>query len=188
MRIKPALDIIAALVLIILFVPLLILVALLVRLDSPGPAIYRQARIGRLGKQFTMLKFRTMKIGTPILSTEDMQKQAAIPFTRLGPFLRKSNLDELPQLINILRGQMSFIGPRPALPTQVDVITLREKSGVHFLRPGITGLAQAIGRDDLDNETKVNYDTQYYRKMSFLSDVKILFLTFGAILSARGNK
>jgi len=188
MRVKLMLDIIAALVLIILFAPLLILIAILVRIDSPGPAIYRQERIGRLGKQFTMLKFRTMKIGTPTLSTEDMQKQVAIPFTRLGPFLRKSNLDELPQLFNILRGQMSFIGPRPALPTQIDVITLREKSGAHFIRPGITGLAQAKGRDDLDNETKVAYDTEYYRKMSFFFDAKVLLMTIGAVLSARGNK
>ncbi len=186
--IKRAIDIVGGLVLFILLSPLLLLVAILVRLDSPGPAIYRQKRMGRGGIAFVILKFRTMKIGTPVLSTEDMQRQAEKPFTRLGPFLRMTNLDELPQLINIIKGEMSFIGPRPALPTQEDVVSLRERSGADLVRPGISGLAQVMGRDDLDNVTKVGYDAEYCRKLSLLNDLRILALTFVTVFSGRGNK
>lgn len=186
--IKRAIDLIGGLILSIILSPLLLVVAVLVRLDSPGPAIYRQKRMGRGGVAFVMLKFRSMKMGTPVLSTEDMQLQAEKPFTRLGPFLRKSNLDELPQLVNIIRGEMSFIGPRPALPTQEDVVSLRERSGADLVRPGISGLAQVMGRDDLDNVTKVAYDTEYCRKLSLLNDLRILALTFVTVFSGRGNK
>lgn len=191
--VKRLIDVIGAAVLLVIFAPLLVFVATAIRLDSPGPAIYRQKRVGRFGKHFVMLKFRTMKVGTPTLSTAEMQQwlkagRAANPYTRIGPILRKANLDELPQLWNVLRGEMSFIGPRPALPSQEDVVNLRENVGVHSVRPGITGLAQVMGRDDLDVETKVNYDAQYCRKLSFILDLSILFRTFGAALSGRGNK
>jgi len=186
--IKRAIDLMGAVVLLILLSPLLALVAIVVRLDSPGPAIYRQERVGRRGSRFTMLKFRTMKVGTPVLSTAEMQRRPEIPFTRIGPLLRKTNIDELPQLVNIIRGEMSFIGPRPALPSQTDVVTLREQSGADVLRPGITGLAQVMGRDDLEVPTKVGYDTEYCRRLSLALDLKILLLTFAAIISGRGNK
>lgn len=191
--VKRLVDVVGAAVLLVVFAPLLLFVAVAIKLDSPGPAIYRQKRVGRFGKHFVMLKFRTMKIGTPTLSTAEMQQwlkagKAANPYTRIGPVLRKTNLDELPQLWNVLRGEMSFIGPRPALPSQEDVVSLREKLGVHFVRPGITGLAQVMGRDDLDVETKVNYDAQYCRNLGLLFDLSILFRTFGAVLSGRGNK
>jgi lipopolysaccharide/colanic/teichoic acid biosynthesis glycosyltransferase len=190
---KRLIDVIGAAVLLVIFAPLLVFVAAAIRLDSHGPAIYRQKRVGRFGKHFVMLKFRTMKVGTPTLSTAEMQQWlkaggAANPYTRIGPILRKTNLDELPQLWNVLRGEMSFIGPRPALPSQEDVVNLRENLGVHSVRPGITGLAQVMGRDDLDVETKVNYDAQYCRELSFILDLSILFRTFGAVLSGRGNK
>jgi O-antigen biosynthesis protein WbqP len=185
---KSILDSTLAAVLIVLLCPFLLLIALAIRLDSRGPAIYRQARIGRFGKTFTMLKFRTMEVGTPVLSTEEMQRRQAIPFTRLGPFLRNTSLDELPQLFNVLQGQMSFVGPRPALPTQTDVNALREQNGVHDIRPGITGLAQVMGRDNLDTKTKVDYDTQYCTRMSVWFDTKIFFMTAGAVTSKRGNK
>lgn len=185
---KTAVDLSAAAVMLVILGPLLLLVALLIRLDSAGPAIYRQRRVGRSGKPFTMYKFRTMKVGTPVLSTAEMQHQAAVPFTRLGPILRKTNIDELPQLINILKGEMSFIGPRPALPSQTDVVSLRTQSGADCVRPGITGLAQVMGRDDLDVETKVGYDTEYCRDLGLLADLSILLKTFGAVVSARGNK
>ncbi len=187
-RVKTVLDVVAALALLVALGPFLLLVALVIRLDSPGPAIYRQERVGRRGSRFIMLKFRTMKVGTPTLSTAEMQAQRAIPFTRVGPFLRKANIDELPQLLNIIRGEMSFIGPRPALPTQTDVVSLRERSGADLVRPGITGLAQAQGRDELDVETKVAYDTEYCRRMSLAFDLRIVLLTLLAVLSARGNK
>lgn len=185
---KSVIDVVAALVMLIILSPVLLIVALAVRLDSPGPAIYRQTRAGRFGKSFTMYKFRTMKVGAPVLSTADMQSLNRIPFTRLGPFLRKTNLDELPQLFNIIKGQMSFIGPRPALPTQTDVVGLRLECGADGVRPGITGLAQVMGRDDLDVITKVRYDDEYCRRLSFVFDAKVLFLTLGVVLSARGNK
>jgi lipopolysaccharide/colanic/teichoic acid biosynthesis glycosyltransferase len=186
--VKAVMDVVVAALMLVLFAPLLLVLALLIRLDSAGPAIYRQSRLGRSGRLFTMYKFRTMKVGTPVLSTEEMQQQAAIPFTRLGPILRKTNLDELVQLINVLKGEMSFIGPRPALPSQTDVIALRAKSGADRVRPGITGLAQVMGRDDLDVKTKVAYDTQYCRALGLPADLSILLKTFGAVVSARGNK
>lgn len=186
--IKPVLDLLVALVMLVVLGPLMLLVAIIVRLDSRGPAIYCQERVGASGKHFTMLKFRTMKVGTPVLSTADMQKQPEIPYTRLGPFLRKTNLDELPQLLNVLVGQMSFVGPRPALPSQTDVVTLRVERAADRARPGITGLAQVMGRDDLDVQTKVSYDAEYCAGMSFFLDLKILSMTIGAVLSARGNK
>jgi lipopolysaccharide/colanic/teichoic acid biosynthesis glycosyltransferase len=190
---KRLIDVIGSAVLLVVLAPLLLVVAIAVRLDSPGPAIYRQKRVGRFGEHFVMLKFRTMKVGTPTLSTEELQRRLEAgldtnPYTRLGPFLRKTNLDELPQLVNILKGEMSFIGPRPALPSQEDVVSLRKELGADRVRPGITGLAQVMGRDDLDVNTKVNYDSEYCRKLSLQFDLKVFFLTFGAVISARGNR
>lgn len=185
---KARLDFIGASALLVLLSPLLLLLTLLICIDSPGLAIYRQKRVGQCGRLFTIYKFRTMRLGTPTLSTEEMQLQRAKPFTRLGPLLRKTNLDELPQLLNIWRGDMSFIGPRPALPSQTDVNALREKMGVDSVRPGITGLAQVRGRDDLDTVTKVTYDSEYCRGLSLISDLHILLLTLSTIITARGNK
>ena len=187
-RVKMLLDILAAACLLVLLAPVLLLVALLIRLDSAGPAIYRQRRVGAHGKSFTIYKFRTMHVKAPCLSTEELQHRGAIPFTRLGPLLRNTSLDELPQLLNILRGEMSFIGPRPALPTQTDVNELRFELGVDGVRPGLTGLAQVMGRDDLDSETKVRYDAEYCRELSLTTDLRIIALTAAAVLSARGNK
>ena len=163
-RVKYALDAVVALLLLIILAPFLLLLALLIMLDSPGPAIYRQQRVGKDGHPFTMLKFRSMKIDTPELSTEEMQRRGIKPHTRFGKLIRQTSLDELPQLINIIKGEMSFIGPRPALPSQDDVNVLREKMGVHALRPGITGLAQVMGRDNLDTTTKVSYDAKLPRE------------------------
>lgn len=188
LRVKHALDILFALLLFIILAPWLLLMALMICADSAGPAIYCQPRIGKDGRLFTILKFRTMKQDTPVLSTEEMQRQGINPHTRFGALLRKTSLDELPQLLNILKGEMSFIGPRPALPSQVDVNTLRETMGVHALRPGITGLAQVMGRDDLDTPTKVRYDAEYRRKVSLGYDAWIIQRTIQAVLSARGNK
>jgi len=187
-RVKRALDLVASVLGLVVTAPLFAVIVAAIRLDSRGPAIYRQVRMGAKGKLFTIFKFRTMKIETPVLSTEEMQKQGYDPYTRLGRPLRKTSLDELPQLWNILKGEMSFIGPRPALPSQADVLALREEAGVTPALPGITGLAQVRGRDDLDNPTKVAYDAEYCRHLSFLEDLKIVCLTFSALFSARGNK
>ncbi|MBV9866510.1 MAG: sugar transferase [Abitibacteriaceae bacterium] len=185
---KLALDYLFAVFLLIPFLPIFSLVTLLIRLESRGPAIYRQRRVGQWGRLFTIYKFRTMKTGTPTLSTEEMQRQQQKPFTRLGPLLRKTNLDELPQLFNILKGEMSFIGPRPALPSQTDVNALRAQLGADAARPGITGLAQVMGRDDLATPIKVKYDADYCHSMSLKHDLQILWRTIGAILTGRGNK
>lgn len=186
--VKRVIDLVLAVTLLAVLWPLLLVLALVIRLDSPGPAIYRQERVGTLGRLFTFYKFRTMRIGTPVLSTAEMQAQQVKPYTRLGPFLRRTSLDELPQLFNIIKGEMSFVGPRPALPSQHDVNALRKARGVEAVRPGITGLAQARGRDDLDVETKVNYDAEYCRNIGLLFDVRIVLETIGAVVSARGNK
>lgn len=188
LRVKHGIDFVMALLMLIALFPALLLIALAVRLDSPGPAIYRQKRMGRFGKQFTMWKFRTMRVGTPILSTADMERQQLSPYTRLGRVLRRLSLDELPQLVNILRGEMSFIGPRPALPSQEDVNALRTQEGADRVRPGITGLAQVMGRDDLPVDIKVGYDAGYCRSLSFCQDVRVLGLTVLVVLSGRGSK
>lgn len=185
---KHALDLVMGLLMLVVLSPLLLVVALVVWLDSGMPVIYRQVRVGRFEKPFTIYKFRTMKTGTPVLSTADMQQQSCIPFTRVGQLLRKTNLDELPQLFNIIRGEMSFIGPRPALTTQDDVNSMRRQSGVDAIRPGLTGYAQATGRDDLDSTTKVARDAEYLHRMGLLFDLKILALTVAAVCTARGSK
>lgn len=186
--VKRILDLCFAIVVTLAISPVLLLLALAIRLDSSGSAIYRQLRVGVNGKKFVIYKFRTMKIGTPELSTADMQVQPIKPYTRLGPLLRKTSLDELPQLFNVIRGDMSFVGPRPALLSQENVNSLRSKYRVDSLRPGITGLAQVMGRDDLDPETKVNYDRKYAENISFLTDIKILMMTASEVISARGNR
>jgi lipopolysaccharide/colanic/teichoic acid biosynthesis glycosyltransferase len=186
--VKHTLDFFVALIVLLVLLPLMGLLALLICLESRGPAVYRQTRVGQFNEQFTIYKFRSMKVDTLELSTEEMQRQKLSPFTRLGPFLRKSNLDELPQIFNILKGEMSFVGPRPALLSQKDVNELRHEMGVEMARPGITGLAQINGRDDLDTPTKVNYDAQYCSSMSLALDAQILGRTVGAVISARGNK
>lgn len=187
-EIKHNLDLMLAVLLLLPLLPVLVVLTLLICMESRGAAIYRQVRVGRRGVLFTIYKFRTMKTGTPVLSTEEMQRQSYKPYTRLGPMLRKTNLDELPQLFNILKGEMSFIGPRPALPSQVDVNTLREETGADAARPGLTGLAQVTGRDDLDTVTKVDCDARYCRQMTLGFDLQILLRTIGAVLSGRGNK
>lgn len=187
-RVKSVLDFCTAGVLLVLLAPTLAVIAVAIRLDSSGPALYCQRRVGARGKPFTIWKFRTMKVGTAYLSTAEMQQQGHVPVTRVGKVLRRTSLDELPQLLNIIRGEMSFIGPRPALLSQTDVNALRAKLGADVAPPGIGGLAQAMGRDDLDVETKVGYDAEYCRRMSLLFDLRIAFWTLLALVSARGMK
>lgn len=185
---KRCLDLGFAALLLIPLLPVFLLISLAIYLDSGAPAIYRQVRVGRGGRLFIIYKFRTMKVGTPTLSTEEMQREKYHPFTRLGPLLRKTSLDELPQLFNILKNEMSFVGPRPALPSQTDVNSLRTELGADTPRPGITGLAQVMGRDELDTPTKVGYDAQYARQMSLALDLSILWRTLGTILTGHGNR
>jgi len=163
------------LVLVLLF-PILV-IALLVRLTSKGPALYWSDRVGVGNKIFKMPKFRTMRIDTPPVATHLLENPDEY-LTSIGPFLRKSSLDELPQLWSVLKGDMSFVGPRPALFNQDDLIALRTNKGVHRLVPGITGWAQINGRDDIPIPKKVEYDEHYLKDRSFSFDLKILVLTF----------
>lgn len=173
---KRAFDLVlAALAGIFLLIPVL-LVGILVRLSSKGPVLYWSDRVGRDNKIFKMPKFRSMQIGTPAVATHLLSDPDRY-LTPIGSFLRKSSLDELPQLWSIIKGDMSFVGPRPALFNQHDLIELRTRSGVHKLLPGLTGWAQINGRDELPIPQKVALDIEYLQKKSFWLDIKIIFLT-----------
>ncbi len=161
--------------LLVLALPLM-LVALAVRLTSPGPALYWSDRVGRNNRIFKMPKFRSMRTDTPVVATHQLENPGQW-LTPIGSFLRKSSLDELPQLWSIFRGDMSFVGPRPALFNQQDLIALRQERGVYELMPGLTGWAQINGRDELSILQKVQLDEEYLQKRSFLFDLKILWLT-----------
>jgi O-antigen biosynthesis protein WbqP len=167
-----------------LLIPVLI-VALAVRLTSPGPALYWSDRVGRHNRIFKMPKFRSMRVDTPAVATHllDNPDQWLTP---VGSFLRKSSLDELPQLWSILKGDMSFVGPRPALFNQDDLIALRTEKSVHELVPGLTGWAQVNGRDELPIPQKVQLDAEYLQRRSLLFDLKILWMTALKVLARDG--
>jgi len=183
--VKRAFDLSLALVAgLVLIVPIAI-TALLVRLTSPGPALYWSDRVGRHNRIFRMPKFRSMRVDTPAVATH-LLKDANAYLTPIGSFLRKSSLDELPQLWSILRGDMSFVGPRPALFNQDDLIALRTEHGVHELVPGLTGWAQINGRDDLPIPVKVRLDLEYLQRRSFWFDLRIIAQTFINVLRRKG--
>lgn len=160
-------------------------VAVAVRLTSSGPALYWSDRVGRNNRIFKMPKFRSMRIGTPAVATHLLQDPKA-HLTPIGSFLRKSSLDELPQLWSILVGDMSFVGPRPALFNQQDLINLRTQHGVHELVPGLTGWAQVNGRDELPIPEKVRLDVAYLERQSMAFDIRILWMTFVKVLRRDG--
>lgn len=167
--------------------PILVVIAIAIKLDSPGPVLFHQRRVGRLQVHFEMVKFRTMRMGTPDLPTDQMAKFPS-PVTRVGHFLRRTSLDELPQLWNVLKGEMSLVGPRPALYNQGALITQREATGVHVLLPGITGWAQVNGRDELAVPEKVAADRHYLEHFSFCLDLQILLRTVTSVASGRGTR
>ena len=160
-------------------------VAVAVRLTSPGQALYWSDRVGRGNQIFKMPKFRSMRVGTPAVATH-LLADAKSHLTPIGSFLRKSSLDELPQLWSILVGDMSFVGPRPALFNQHDLIALRTQHGVHELVPGLTGWAQVNGRDELPIPDKVKLDVEYLQRQSLWFDIRILWLTFVKVLRRDG--
>jgi O-antigen biosynthesis protein WbqP len=161
------------------------LVALFVKMTSKGPAVYWSDRVGMHNKIFKMPKFRTMRVDTPAVATHLLTNPKQF-LTPIGSFLRKSSLDELPQLWSILRGDMSFVGPRPALFNQDDLIALRTRYGVDNIKPGLTGWAQINGRDELPIPEKVALDAEYLERQSFWFDIKILVLTFQKVLKKDG--
>jgi O-antigen biosynthesis protein WbqP len=180
-----ALDFLLALAAMIALAPLFAVVALLIRITSRGPILYWSDRIGQDNTIFSMPKFRTMRVGTPPAATHLLTNPGAY-LTPIGTFLRRTSLDELPQLWSILRGDMSFVGPRPALFNQDDLVALRTRYGVHRLRPGLTGWAQVNGRDNLSIEEKVGYDVEYLNRRSIALDAHILLLTALGGFSGRG--
>lgn len=182
---KRTFDIFLALLALLLFMPLFILIAIFVRLTSRGPALYWSDRVGCDNVLFKMPKFRTMRVDTPAVATHLLDDPSHW-LTPIGAFLRKTSLDELPQLLSILKCDMSFVGPRPALFNQDDLIALRTEKGVHRLVPGLTGWAQINGRDELPIPVKVEYDVWYLQNKSLLLDAKILVMTFLKVLRTEG--
>lgn len=163
----------------------ILIIAVAVRLTSKGPALYWSDRVGRNNQIFRMPKFRTMLIDTPAVATHLLSDPASC-LTPIGSFLRKTSLDELPQLWSILKGDMSFVGPRPALFNQDDLIALRTERDVHALVPGLTGWAQINGRDELPIPQKVELDREYLERRSFMFDIKIMWLTFLKVVRRDG--
>ena len=182
---KRIFDLFLALVAGILLALPVFMVMLAVRMTSPGPALYWSDRVGRHNCLFNMPKFRTMRTNTPAVATHLLQDPNQW-LTPIGSFLRKSSLDELPQLWSILKGDMSFVGPRPALYNQDDLIELRTQAGVHQLQPGLTGWAQINGRDELPIPVKVKFDIEYMQRKSFLFDLYVLWMTFLKVIHRDG--
>lgn len=174
------------LIFMVLIIPIFIL-WLAVKFSSNGPGLYWSDRVGRNNILFKMPKFRTMQLDTPVVATHLLHEPEA-HLTIIGSFLRRSSLDEMPQLWSILVGDMSFVGPRPALFNQYDLIKLRTSKGVHAITPGLTGWAQVNGRDDLSIAKKVNFDVEYLKKRSFIFDLKILYLTLIKIIRRESIK
>jgi O-antigen biosynthesis protein WbqP len=181
---KRSLDIAGAAAGLAVLWPLLLTLALLVRLDSPGPALHWSSRFGKNNRLFLMPKFRTMRTDAPDVATEALSDPDRW-ITPAGRWLRRTSLDELPQLWSILTGRMSLVGPRPALHTQDDLIALRTRAGVHVLRPGLTGWAQINGRDAIDLSRKVALDAEYLQRRSLGFDLAVLFLTLREAVTGR---
>ena len=182
---KRIIDVVLSLCGIIVLSPILLLLALWIKLDSIGPVFFRQKRVGKGKTYFFILKFRTMYADTPSDVPTHLLKDPQALITRSGRFLRKSSLDELPQMFNILAGQMSIIGPRPALWNQYDLIEERERLGANDVLPGLTGWAQVNGRDELPIPVKARYDGEYAQHVTFGFDVKIFFKTIGNVITGK---
>ena len=182
---KRLVDILFSFLLLIVLSPLLLIVAIIIKLTSKGPVFFTQDRIGKDNVLFTFYKFRTMRVGTPNIETEKFT-DAKSYITGVGKMLRKTSLDELPQLINILKGDMTFIGPRPALFNQYDLKKLRTNHGVHRVLPGVTGWAQINGRDQLTTLDKVRFDAYYVQNQSVAFDMRILMRTFFKVIRCEG--
>lgn len=183
---KRLIDIVLSLLGIVLLSPLLLLIALLIKLDSKGPVLFRQKRVGKNKKYFNILKFRTMKADAPHDTPTHLMKDPEAYHTRIGKLLRRTSLDELPQLFNILVGQMSIIGPRPALWNQDDLIAARDLYHANDVLPGLTGWAQINGRDELEIDEKARLDGEYAARISFIFDCKCFFGTIYTVISRDG--
>lgn len=176
---KRTFDVVASGATILVLSPVLLLTALLIRFEDGGPALFRQARVGRNGDPFTVLKFRSMRVGSANVPSA---QGAALPITRIGRFLRRTNIDELPQLFNIFLGDMSVVGPRPPIPTQEALVTARRANGALALRPGLTGLAQIKSYDGMPESEKAECDGRYAQRVTFAGDLVIIVRTLGYLL------
>ena len=184
---KRTMDIVSSLVGLILLSPLFLLVAILIKLDSKGPIIFKQISIVKNSKPFYIYKFRSMKIDAPNLSTEEFINASDFT-TKVGKFIRKTSIDELPQLVNILKGDMSIVGPRPVIEREVRLLEIRKECNVDSILPGITGLAQINGRDNIDDYEKVKYDFEYLSKRNLVLDIKIIINTVLKVAKSEGIK
>ena len=173
---KRVFDVVMAVLLLLVLLPLLLAIALVIKATSEGPVLYWSDRIGKNNQLFRMPKFRSMRVGAPEIATHLLPNPEAC-LTRIGGFLRRTSLDELPQLWSILVGDLSFVGPRPALYNQDDLVALRTERGIHKLLPGLTGWAQVNGRDELPIPVKVEFDYEYLQRQSFIFDLQILVMT-----------
>ena len=184
--IKRIIDIIFSILWLIILIPVFLIISIAIKLESKGPVIFKQKRIGKEKKYFNIYKFRTMYIDTPKDMPTHMLKNANGCITKVGNILRKTSLDELPQLVNILKGDMSIIGPRPALWNQDDLVEERDKYYANDIRPGLTGWAQVNGRDELEIPVKAKYDGEYVKRISFVFDIKIFFKTIINVFKHEG--
>lgn len=185
---KRVIDISISITGLILLLPIFIIISVIIKISSRGPILFKQKRIGKNNEIFKILKFRTMRIDTPHDCPTHLLNNADSYITYIGKFLRRTSLDEIPQLWNILIGDMSIIGPRPSLPNQTDLIYLRNQNKSSTIRPGLTGLAQISGRDEIEIHKKAELDGQYYSTLSFKNDVYIFFKTFINVLMSEGIK
>lgn len=179
-------DIVLSLVAIIVFSWLLIIIAVAIVVEDKGNILFKQKRIGKNKNEFYIYKFRTMKVSTPKDVPTHLLDNPESYITKIGGFLRKTSLDELPQLFNILKGDMSIVGPRPALWNQFDLIDLRDKNDSNSVRPGLTGWAQVNGRDELPIDVKAGFDGEYIKKMSIVFDIKIILMTVVSVFTSKG--
>ena len=184
--IKRGVDFLLALVGLIVLSPVFLVLIVLLKLDSPGPVLFKQKRVGIHKSHFFILKFRTMYIDTPKDTPTHLLQNPEQYITKVGKFLRKTSLDELPQIINIIKGDMSIVGPRPALWNQYDLIEERDKYGANDIRPGLTGWAQINGRDELEIPVKAKLDGEYVAKLGPAMDIRCFFGTFLSVLRAEG--
>ncbi|WP_441294188.1 sugar transferase [Bacillus sp. FJAT-27225] len=188
LKVKRVLDFLIAVLALAVLWPILILLALAIKIDSKGPVFFKQKRVGINQSHFYILKFRTMRTDTPQNMPTHLLENADAYITKVGGFLRKTSLDELPQIINILKGEMSMVGPRPALWNQSDLIDERDKYGANNIYPGLTGWAQINGRDELPIAIKAKLDGEYVERMSFGFDLLVFLKTVGSVLKSDGVK
>ena len=186
MKIKRIMDFILSVIGVIVLSPFFVILIIAIKLDSPGPILFKQKRVGKGKTHFYILKFRTMRVDTPKDMPTHLLADPEQYITKVGKFLRKTSLDELPQIINIIKGEMSIIGPRPALCNQYDLLEERDKYGANDVTPGLTGLAQISGRDELEIPLKAKLDGDYVREMGFRMDIKCFFGTILSVLKSDG--